>query len=159
MIAFDTSLLVRIAVGDHPEQKAAALALAEQHRVLNAKTVVLETEWVLRSRYGLRPTEILGFLSFLVGSEGVVMEDEPAIRRALAYYQQGADFADALHLATVGDTPLYTLDKAFCKPAHPRLLRRAQPDTAHRRGRSRSSLGGGLRYAQRRYVHPELIPA
>lgn len=117
MIAFDISLLVRIAVGDNPEQKAAALALAEQHRVLIPKTVVLETEWVLRSRYGLRPTEILGFLSFLVGSEGVVMEDEPAIRRALAYYQHGADFADALHLATVGDTPLYTLDKAFCKPA------------------------------------------
>jgi len=45
-------------------QKAAALALAEQHRVLIPKTVVLETEWVLRSRYGLRPTEILGFLSF-----------------------------------------------------------------------------------------------
>lgn len=116
MIAFDTSLLVRIAVGDNPEQKSAALALAEQHRVLIAKTVVLETEWVLRARYGLKPAEIRGFLSFLVGSEGVVMEDEPAVRQALAYYQQGADFADALHLATVGDTPMYTLDKAFCKP-------------------------------------------
>jgi hypothetical protein len=29
VIAFDTSLLVRIAVGDNREQKAAALALAE----------------------------------------------------------------------------------------------------------------------------------
>jgi hypothetical protein len=27
----------------------------------------------IASRYGLRPTEILGFLSFLVGSEGVVI--------------------------------------------------------------------------------------
>lgn len=70
MIAFDTSLLVRIAVGDDPEQKAAALALAEQHRFLIPKTVVLETEWVLRSRYGLRPTEILGFLSFRIGGRG-----------------------------------------------------------------------------------------
>jgi hypothetical protein len=64
VIAF-TSLLVRIAVGDNRERKGAALALAEQHRDLISKTVVLEAEWLLRSRYGLRPTEILGFLSFL----------------------------------------------------------------------------------------------
>ena len=111
MIAFDTSLVVRIAVGDNPEQRAAALALVDEHRVLIPKSVVLETEWVLRARYGLRPAEIIEFLAFLLGSEGVVMEDEAAVRGALTYYQHGADFADA------GDTPLYTLDKAFCKRA------------------------------------------
>ncbi|MGH8523717.1 MAG: type II toxin-antitoxin system VapC family toxin [Gammaproteobacteria bacterium] len=117
MIAFDTSLVVRIAVGDNQEQRAAALALVDEHRVLIPKSVVLETEWVLRARYGLTPAEIIEFLAFLLGSEGVVMEDEAAVRGALTYYQHGADFADALHLGSVGDTPLYTLDKAFCKRA------------------------------------------
>jgi hypothetical protein len=46
-------------------------------------------------------------------------------------------------------TPAVGTDRLSHRPRidqpHPRLLRRAHPDTAHRPGRSRSSLGGGLR--------------
>lgn len=117
MIAFDTSLVVRIAVGDHPGQKAAALELLETNTVLIAKTVLLETEWVLRSRYGLEREGIRAFLTYLAESEGVVLEDDNAVRKALDYYATGADFADALHLASAGDVPMYTLDRAFCRKA------------------------------------------
>jgi predicted nucleic-acid-binding protein len=117
MIAFDTSIVIRIATGDNPKQKTAALALLDNYEVLIPKSVILETEWVLRSRYKLTPKEIAEFLFFLVGSEGVVIEDAEAIHRTLTYYQAGSDFADALHLASVGDIPLYTLDKAFCRRA------------------------------------------
>lgn len=115
MIAFDTSLLVRIATGDDPKQKAAALALLEDNTVFVPKTVVLETEWVLRSRYGLTPSEIMEFLPYLLESEGIVVEDPPTIRQALSYFGGGADFADALHLASAGEFTLYTLDKSFCR--------------------------------------------
>ncbi|HKT31494.1 MAG TPA: type II toxin-antitoxin system VapC family toxin [Gammaproteobacteria bacterium] len=117
MIAFDTSLVVRIAVGDNPAQKAKALRLLESDTVLIPKTVLLETEWVLRSRYDLERKEILEFLSYLAEAEGVVLEDEDNVRKALNYYRVGSDFADALHLASSGDATMHTLDRAFCRKA------------------------------------------
>jgi len=117
VIAFDTSLIVRVATGDSPKQKRKALALLESDQVLVPKSVILETEWVLRSRYKLTAQEIAKFLLFLVESQGILIEDTDSVRKALGYYEAGADFADAIHLASAGDTPLYTLDKAFCRQA------------------------------------------
>lgn len=117
MIAFDTNLVVRIAVGDDPAQKTRALKLLETNTVLIPKTVLLETEWVLRSRYELVPRDILTFLTYLAESEGVVMEDEDTVRKALEYYSLGSDFVDAMHLASAADAPLYTLDQTFCRKA------------------------------------------
>jgi predicted nucleic-acid-binding protein len=117
VIAFDTSLIVRIATGDDQKQKAVALALLANESVFIPKTVILETEWVLRSRYGLTPTEILAFLSHLVSSVGIVVEDAQVLQRALVIYDAGTDFADALHAASAGELTLYTLDKGFCRKA------------------------------------------
>lgn len=50
MIAFDTNLLVRILVMDHPEQVAIARRLMARETIFVSRTVLLETEWVLRSR-------------------------------------------------------------------------------------------------------------
>jgi predicted nucleic-acid-binding protein len=115
MIAFDTSMVIRIAVGDNPQQRAVGLALLDKHRVFIAKTVLLETEWVLRSRYKLKSNKIADFLDFLLIAEGIVIEDVVMVQQALEYYKNGADFADALHLASADGIPLYTLDKAFCR--------------------------------------------
>jgi predicted nucleic-acid-binding protein len=51
MIAFDTNLLVRALVTDNPEQVAVARRLMAEDTVYLSRTVLLETEWVLRSRY------------------------------------------------------------------------------------------------------------
>lgn len=117
MIAFDTSLVIRIATGDDERQRRAALALLDSETVFVSKTVMLETEWVLRSRYGLSASEIHAFLNHLVESQSVVIEDDDAVRRALDFYAAGADFADALHLASCSDMVLYTLDRTFCRAA------------------------------------------
>jgi predicted nucleic acid-binding protein len=61
MIAFDTSIVIRIATGDNPKQKTAALALLDNYEVLIPKSVILETEWVLRSRYKLTPRKSQNF--------------------------------------------------------------------------------------------------
>jgi len=48
MLAVDTNLLVRIVANDDPEQVRRATSLFETERIFVPKTVLLETEWVLR---------------------------------------------------------------------------------------------------------------
>ncbi|WP_186342901.1 hypothetical protein [Allochromatium palmeri] len=40
MIAFDTNMLVRLAVDDHPQQAEVAVNLLKQHRVLISRAVL-----------------------------------------------------------------------------------------------------------------------
>ena len=47
MVAVDTNVLVRLLTGDEPAQSARARAIFERETVLLAKTVILESEWVL----------------------------------------------------------------------------------------------------------------
>lgn len=51
MIAFDTCILVRFLADDDKEQADSAEVLLADNTVFLPKTVLLETEWVLRSRY------------------------------------------------------------------------------------------------------------
>ena len=117
MIALDTNALVRLLVTDDSAQAAAARKLAESQRVLIPRTVLLETEWLLRGRFGLERTRILGFFLGLASTENIVLEDELPLRRALNWYGKGLDFADAMHLASAGETPLHTFDERFARRA------------------------------------------
>ena len=59
--------------------------------------VLLESEWVLRSRYGLQKTEIIEAISALLDATEVRFEDEPAIEEALFIWKDvAAEFADCL---------------------------------------------------------------
>jgi predicted nucleic-acid-binding protein len=59
--------------------------------------VLLETEWVLRSRYGLPKSDILATFSGLLDSVELYFEDEHAIEEALfTWKDSSADFADCL---------------------------------------------------------------
>ena len=58
MRAVDTNVLVRALVQDDPVQARRALALLSHHQVFVPVTVILELEWVLRSRYGFAPAVI-----------------------------------------------------------------------------------------------------
>ena len=117
MIAFDTNLLVRALVIDNPEQVAIARRLMAQDTVFISRTVLLETEWVLRSRYNKSRSELLAFFSALLETENTVVETAEAIGHAVDWYAQGADFADALHLAACGSAVMHTFDRDFCKAA------------------------------------------
>ena len=55
MRAIDTNVLVRALVRDDTTQSARAEALLSEHRIFIPVTVMLELEWVLRSRYAFRP--------------------------------------------------------------------------------------------------------
>lgn len=117
MIAFDTNLLVRALVDDHPEQVAVVRQLIASDSIFISRTVLLETEWVLRARYKKSRDQLSAFFSALLEVDNTVVENAEAVTHALEWYAQGADFADALHLAVCGKAVMHTFDREFCKSA------------------------------------------
>lgn len=103
MIAVDTNVLVRFLVRDDAKQAARAAALIQANEIWVCKTVLLETEWVLRTLYGFSPESLAGALRSLAGLRTVFLEDELAVAKALDWLKEGLDFADALHLASAGN--------------------------------------------------------
>src|SRR5271157_4017659 len=97
MTAVDTNVLVRLLTGDNPGQEAAARRLFAAGPIWIAKTVLLETGWVLRSLYGFEESAIRDAFMKLLGLENVRAEDEPAVAAALALTAHGIEFADAMH--------------------------------------------------------------
>ena len=100
MIAIDTNIVVRLLTGDDPKQKNSAVQLMERDDIFISKTVILETEWVLRHAYGIDPAAIITGFQKLFGLPNVAVEDSWTIFQALAWYKEGFDFADALHIAS-----------------------------------------------------------
>ena len=100
MIAIDSNVVVRFLTSDHPEQAARARALLEGEDVFVASTVMLETEWVLRSAYGFGRGAVVDGLRAFAGLPRVHLEDPDRLASALDRAEAGFDFADALHLAT-----------------------------------------------------------
>jgi predicted nucleic-acid-binding protein len=100
VLAVDTNVVVRLLVADHAAQTARAAALFRSGRVFIGKSVLLETEWVLRYSYKLGAAAILRGLRSVIGLESVIVEDPTTIADALRMLEQGLDFADALHLAS-----------------------------------------------------------
>lgn len=102
MLGVDTNVLVRFLVRDDEAQfdKARKLIKREANAgqsVLISLLVLLETEWVLRSRYSLTKTEIIGAISALLDTTEIQFEDETNVEQALFIWKNNtADFADCL---------------------------------------------------------------
>ncbi|MEO7026858.1 MAG: type II toxin-antitoxin system VapC family toxin, partial [Caulobacteraceae bacterium] len=114
MLAVDSNVLVRFFVNDDVEQARRARRLVEEASIYVCTTVWLETEWVLRSTYKLRPPSILQLLRAFAGLPSVTAEDPSRLASALAAMERGVDFADALHLGgAVGCEAFVTFDRAL----------------------------------------------
>ena len=102
MLGVDTNVLVRFLVRDDEAQFEKARKLIKREvaagrRVFVSLLVLLETEWVLRSRYSLPKNLIIEAISGLLDAIDVRFEDEPAIEEALFIWKDTiADFADCL---------------------------------------------------------------
>jgi len=118
MIAFDTCLLVRFLADDDKAQADLAEELMRTHTVFIPSSVLLETEWVLRSRYNKSREKLVAFFNILLETENVVIENAERFKNAVEWYQLGSDFADAIHLAACNGATLHTFDRHFCKAAH-----------------------------------------
>jgi predicted nucleic acid-binding protein len=99
MLAVDTNVVVRYLTGDDPAQFEPAVAVMEDGEAFVGLTVLLETEWVLRSIYRYRPARVVEALRSLAGLPTVSLEDASLADIALQWVENGLDFADALHLA------------------------------------------------------------
>jgi len=131
-IAIDTSVLVRLLVRDDEAQFQAASRLVEQaddaaEPLLIGLGVLLETEWVLRSRYRLDKAAIAATFSGLLETDGVVVEHGPTAEEALYIWNQhpSADFADCLHNARAaqrGRTRFVTFDAGAARLPRGELL-------------------------------------
>ena len=108
MIGLDTNVLVRFLVRDDEDQFDRAQKLIRREAqagtpVLVSHLVLLETEWVLRSRYKLGKAEILGAFSDLMSAVDMSFEDEHAVEEALFMWKNSpAQFADCLVGARYG---------------------------------------------------------
>lgn len=124
--AVDTNVLVRLATGDDArEHRMVAESLAARPwRVF--PTVILETEWVLRSVYGYSPTQFADFVEWMSANERIDIVDADIVRAAIACHRDGLDFADALHIAQAKGEPFLTLDKTLRRRAA-KLGLRADP--------------------------------
>lgn len=118
MIAVDTNVLVRLLTGDDRKQEAAARSLFAAGPIWIAKTVLLETGWVLRSLYGFDEDAIRDALTKLLGLKNVYAEDEASVAAALALSAHGIELADAIHLSSrpPGST-FVSFDRSFVRRA------------------------------------------
>jgi predicted nucleic-acid-binding protein len=102
MLGIDTNVLVRFLVRDDEGQFERARRLIKreigaEEEVLVSLLVLVETEWLLRSRYGVKKSEIVQAISGLLDATEVQFEDEPAVEEALfTWKESAADFADCL---------------------------------------------------------------
>ena len=100
MTAVDTNVLVRLLTGDDPKQAAAARSLFAAGPIWIAKTVLLETGWVLRSLYGFEESDVRDAFTRLLGLKNVHAEDESSVAAALGLTVHGIELADAMHLSS-----------------------------------------------------------
>lgn len=118
MRAIDTNVLVRALVNDNAAQSARAVALLTENDIYIPVTVVLELEWVLRSRYAFAPKVVAQAVEKIAALGNVVVGERSAVLAAAARAAQGWDFADALHHAlSHGCEDFATLDADLVKRA------------------------------------------
>jgi predicted nucleic-acid-binding protein len=135
MAALDTNILVRWLTDDDAGQSTRVASLLEDkanngERLFVPVTVMLELEWVLRSRYRFDKAAITSALDALLSVTELVFQTEPALEQALWLFKQAGapDFADCLHVAVVsqsGQGPLLTFDERDTKLEGAELLKAA----------------------------------
>ena len=127
----DTNVLVRLVAQDDPLQAQAVDRLFARHAkksemLMVPITVVLELEWVLRSRLSQTKTEVLETIEALLTVVELSFEAEDAVEQALLDYRDGnADFGEGLHLALARKQralPFYTFDKKATKASGAKAL-------------------------------------
>ena len=129
MIAVDTNVLVRLLVGDDLTQRDRAAALfAHAEAIFIAKTVLLESAWVLQSAYAFPRKDVAKALKKLAGLPNVIVEDAERVAQALNHTDYGLDVADALHVASSsGAETFYTFDQRLIRQAEAQGLVIAEP--------------------------------
>ena len=123
MRGIDTNVLVRALVQDDAVQARSAAESLGSGIVFIPVTVILELEWILRSRYDFSSTLIADAIDKLAHLENAIVGEQEAVIVAARRLRLGWEFADALHHALAnGCNEFVTFDRS--------LARRAKRDAA-----------------------------
>lgn len=123
-LALDTNVVVRLLTRDDEAQCAAAVKLVadmaeEGPPVALSLGVLLETEWVLRSRYKVSPEEIRQAFTAILETRELAVQQPAVLEEALQLWRDwpGSDFADCMHVATAvqNDRTLATFDEGAAR--------------------------------------------
>lgn len=127
MVAIDTNVLVRLLVSDNPTQSKASLKLFATEDIFIPDTVLLETEWVLRAAFELKPEDICVAFRRVCGLPNVTLNDARLVAQVIDWHEVGFDFADAFHLAlSMEQNTFKTFDTDFIKCARKHTDRRVE---------------------------------
>lgn len=115
--AVDTNILARYLMRDDPVQTPLADAVMAQPSFVS-DTVLLETAWLLSSRYRVRRADLAASLHDLVCLPAVHVGEREMILWAIDRFAAGADFADMLHLVTSHAADAFvTFDRGIARAA------------------------------------------
>jgi predicted nucleic-acid-binding protein len=102
MLGIDTNVLIRLLVADDVTQTRKARQLVERctrngDAVLISLPVLVEAEWVLRSRYDFSKGDVIAAIRAMLSTTELSFEDESAIEEALhVWHDAAAGFVDCL---------------------------------------------------------------
>ena len=118
MTAVDTNVLVRLLTADDRRQTQAARSLFSSESIWIAKTVLLETAWVMRTRYEFEEAAIADAFRALLGLNNVEVEDNSSVAAAIELMAHGIELADALHLCSrPAGAAFVSFDRSFVRRA------------------------------------------
>jgi predicted nucleic-acid-binding protein len=98
LLAVDTNVLARALVSDGSTQALRCRQCFSDNDVFVSDTVLLETEWLLRSRMGVAREQINDLFAALIASERTHLSEPERIADVIEAHRNGMDFADAMHL-------------------------------------------------------------
>jgi predicted nucleic-acid-binding protein len=117
-LAVDTNVLARALVDDGSEQAQRSRIVLSEKEVFVPDSVLLETEWLLRSIMKLDRTHINRTFATLVASANISFSNRHGIADVIAWHAAGLDFADAMHLrASEGCDGMASFDTDFMRRA------------------------------------------
>lgn len=119
MFALDTNVLVRYIAQDDRRQAALAVRFIENELSAESRGYVslvalLETVWVMESRYEADRPTVAGILNDLLDTACLEVQDAESVRDATAHYRDGGvDLHDALIASLAGKrgAQVVTFDK------------------------------------------------
>jgi len=132
MGAVDTNVLIRCVVRDDLAQWHAVASLRSRYREAGQQlfvpvTVLLEFEWVLRSRFRFDKDKVLDAMAQVLDADDLLIDEEEAMDDALELFRYGeADLADCMHeriAAAAARSPLHTFDRRASALPAAELLR------------------------------------
>lgn len=131
MIALDTNVLVRYLAQDDARQSALATRLVERtlspsNRGFVSLVTLIETVWVMESRYGADAATVAGILNDLVDAASLELQDAQAVAAASKRYAiGGVDLHDCLIVSLAADrkAEVVTFDAKAAKRLGMQLLR------------------------------------